>query len=56
MLYMAHGGRITRVHGPFVSDREVEQVVGFLKSQGEPTYLDAVTEDEEADEVFAQIG
>ncbi|MCI0430646.1 MAG: DNA translocase FtsK 4TM domain-containing protein [Rhodospirillales bacterium] len=56
MLYMAHGGRITRVHGPFVSDQEVEQVVGFLKSQGEPIYLDAVTEDEETDEMFAEIG
>ncbi len=48
MLYMAGGGRITRVHGPFVSDTEVEQVVGFLKSQGEPTYVEAVTEDEES--------
>jgi S-DNA-T family DNA segregation ATPase FtsK/SpoIIIE len=48
MLYMAGGGRITRVHGPFVSDTEVEQVVKFLKSQGQPEYLDAITEDEEA--------
>jgi S-DNA-T family DNA segregation ATPase FtsK/SpoIIIE len=47
MLYMAGGGRITRVHGPFVSDTEVEQVVGFLKSQGQPTYVEAVTEDDE---------
>jgi S-DNA-T family DNA segregation ATPase FtsK/SpoIIIE len=47
MLYMAGGGRITRVHGPFVSDTEVEQVVSFLKSQGQPTYVDAVTEDDE---------
>ena len=45
MLYMAGGGRVTRVHGPFVSDNEVEQVVAFLKEQGEPDYLDAVTED-----------
>ncbi len=44
MLYMAAGGRITRVHGPFVSDREVEEVVTFLKAQGEPAYLDEVTE------------
>ena len=51
MLYMAGGGRITRVHGPFVSDGEVEEVVRFLKAQGEPTYIDAVTEevDEDAD-------
>ena len=44
MLYMAAGGRITRVHGPFVSDREVEDVVGFLKAQGEPAYLEEITE------------
>jgi len=48
MLYMAGGGRISRVHGPFVSDQEVERVVEHLKSQGRPEYLDAVTaEDEE---------
>jgi S-DNA-T family DNA segregation ATPase FtsK/SpoIIIE len=44
MLYMAAGGRITRVHGPFVSDKEVEEVVNFLKAQGEPEYLEDVTE------------
>ncbi|MCC7305303.1 MAG: DNA translocase FtsK 4TM domain-containing protein [Alphaproteobacteria bacterium] len=44
MLYMAPGGRITRVHGPFVSDGEVEKVVDFLKEQGEPAYIDEVTE------------
>jgi S-DNA-T family DNA segregation ATPase FtsK/SpoIIIE len=48
MLYMAGGGRITRVHGPFVSDAEVEKVVAHLKTQGRPDYLDAVTADEEA--------
>lgn len=47
MLYMAAGGRITRVHGPFVSDQEVEKVVDHLRYQGEPNYVDAVTEDEE---------
>src|SRR3712207_5025918 len=49
MLYMAGGGRITRVHGPFCSDEEVEKVVAHLKRQGRPQYLDAVTaaEDEE---------
>lgn len=46
MLYMAGGGRITRVHGPFVRDSEVEQIVKFLKAQGEPEYLDEVTEDD----------
>jgi S-DNA-T family DNA segregation ATPase FtsK/SpoIIIE len=44
MLYMASGGRVTRVHGPFVSDTEVESVVSFLKQQGAPSYIDEVTE------------
>ncbi|MCZ6452642.1 MAG: DNA translocase FtsK [Alphaproteobacteria bacterium] len=48
MLYMAGGGRITRIHGPFVSDTEVESMVAFIKSQGEPDYIDDVTEDEAA--------
>ena len=46
MLYMAGGGRVTRVHGPFVRDDEVESIVKFIKSQGEPEYLDEVTEDD----------
>jgi S-DNA-T family DNA segregation ATPase FtsK/SpoIIIE len=46
MLYMATGGRVTRVHGPFVSDQEVEDVVKFLRTQGEPQYIAAVTEEE----------
>jgi S-DNA-T family DNA segregation ATPase FtsK/SpoIIIE len=47
MLYMAGGGRITRVHGPFCSDDEVEKVVAHLKTQGKPVYLEAVTADDE---------
>jgi S-DNA-T family DNA segregation ATPase FtsK/SpoIIIE len=43
MLYMAGGGRITRLHGPFVSDGEVEAVARFLREQGEPQYLEEVT-------------
>jgi S-DNA-T family DNA segregation ATPase FtsK/SpoIIIE len=43
MLYMAGGGRITRLHGPFVSDGEVEAVAQFLRDQGTPNYLDDVT-------------
>jgi DNA segregation ATPase FtsK/SpoIIIE, S-DNA-T family len=50
MLYMAGGGRISRVHGPFVSDEEVEKVVRHLKSQGVPQYLEAVTAEEPQDE------
>ncbi|MGR4844486.1 DNA translocase FtsK [Rhizobium sp. LARHSG275] len=47
MLHMQGGGRISRVHGPFVSDVEVEKVVAHLKTQGRPEYLDTVTADEE---------
>ncbi|MDZ7823905.1 MAG: DNA translocase FtsK [Ahrensia sp.] len=47
MLYMAGGGRIQRVHGPFVSDTEVEDIVKHLKLQGVPQYLEAVTVDDE---------
>ncbi|MFK5979412.1 MAG: DNA translocase FtsK [Rhizobiaceae bacterium] len=46
MLYMAGGGRIQRVHGPFVADDEVEKVVAHLKSQGVPQYLEAITVDD----------
>ncbi len=45
MLYMASGGQITRVHGPFSSDEDVENVVNFLKNQAEPAYLEDITED-----------
>jgi S-DNA-T family DNA segregation ATPase FtsK/SpoIIIE len=47
MLYMAGGGRISRVHGPFVADGEVEKVVAHLKSQGQPEYLEAITSEDE---------
>ncbi|MFH1157435.1 MAG: DNA translocase FtsK 4TM domain-containing protein [Pseudomonadota bacterium] len=49
MLYMAAGGRITRVHGPFVGDGEVEKIVKCLRAQGVPDYIDGVTDDEEED-------
>jgi DNA segregation ATPase FtsK/SpoIIIE, S-DNA-T family len=51
MLYMAGGAKITRIHGPFVSDEEVEEVVNFLKSFGPPEYMNNVTEgsDEETE-------
>ncbi|MFC7542428.1 DNA translocase FtsK [Siccirubricoccus deserti] len=47
MLHMAGGGRVARVHGPFVSDAEVEKVVEFLREQGEPAYIEEVTEAQE---------
>ncbi len=51
MLYMAAGGRITRVHGPFVSDKEVEQVTNHLRAQSEPDYVEEVTDDVDLDGV-----
>jgi S-DNA-T family DNA segregation ATPase FtsK/SpoIIIE len=62
MLYMAGGGRISRVHGPFVADEEVEKVVNHLKAQGSPQYLEAVTatlegeEDADGNAVFDATG
>jgi S-DNA-T family DNA segregation ATPase FtsK/SpoIIIE len=49
MLYMPGAGRVQRVHGPFVSDEEVEQVVSFLKTQGEPDYKEEVTEEDQGE-------
>jgi DNA segregation ATPase FtsK/SpoIIIE, S-DNA-T family len=56
MLNMVGGGRITRVHGPLVTDREVEDVVAFLRQQGEPAYLDEVTETDGDDDGGAAQG
>ena len=56
LLYMAGGGRITRVHGPFVSDADVEKVVKHVKAQGEPAYIDDVTTDEEEEGLFGMEG
>jgi S-DNA-T family DNA segregation ATPase FtsK/SpoIIIE len=50
MLYMSGGSRITRVHGPFVSDEEVEKIVSYLKSQGTPSYIDDITKEEDNDD------
>jgi S-DNA-T family DNA segregation ATPase FtsK/SpoIIIE len=55
MLYMQGGGRITRVHGPFVSDDEVEKVVEFLREQGEPAYVEDVTEPPDDDDNSAML-
>ncbi len=56
MLFMAGGGRIQRVHGPFVADEEVEQIVAHLKTQGLPDYLDSILEDEDEEEGGAPSG
>jgi S-DNA-T family DNA segregation ATPase FtsK/SpoIIIE len=50
MLYMAGGGKIARVHGPFVSDGEVEDVVRHLRAQGVPAYIESVTDDPDGEE------
>jgi S-DNA-T family DNA segregation ATPase FtsK/SpoIIIE len=51
MLYMAAGGRITRVHGPFVTDREVEEVTNHLRAQSEPDYKEEVTEEVDVEDI-----
>jgi DNA segregation ATPase FtsK/SpoIIIE, S-DNA-T family len=56
MLYMGQGGRIARVHGPFVSDGEVESVVRHLKEQGTPAYIEDVTREEEEPEGLESPG
>lgn len=58
MLYMAAGGQIQRVHGPFASDEDIENVVNFLKSQAEPAYLEDITDgsgDFEGSDVMAAM-
>ncbi len=59
MLYMAGGARITRIHGPFVSDEEVEEIVNHLKSFGPPVYMSGVVEgveDDKADDIDLVLG
>ena len=50
MLYMASGGRMTRIHCPFVSDEEVEHITQHLKEQGEPQYITSILEDEDGED------
>ena len=59
MLYMAGGGKVSRIHGPFVSDEEVEEIVNHLKSFGPPVYMSGVVEgvdDEKADDIDMVLG
>ncbi|MDP2699037.1 DNA translocase FtsK 4TM domain-containing protein [Thalassospira sp.] len=55
MLFMGQGGRLQRVHGPFVSDEEVESIVAHLRDQGDPAYLETITEEPEEDPVAAYM-
>ncbi|HET6520901.1 MAG TPA: DNA translocase FtsK, partial [Geminicoccaceae bacterium] len=50
MLFMMPGERIIRIHGPLVTEHEVERVVNYLKQQGEPAYIEAVTNEDAQDE------
>ncbi|MBV8193050.1 MAG: DNA translocase FtsK 4TM domain-containing protein [Alphaproteobacteria bacterium] len=56
MLYMAGGGKIARVHGPFVSDNEVEELVRHLRAQGAPSYIESVTDDPDGEEGGSGFG
>ena len=59
MLYMGNGAKITRIHGPFVSDEEVEEIVNHLKSFGPPVYMSGVVEsvdDERDNEIDTVLG
>jgi DNA segregation ATPase FtsK/SpoIIIE, S-DNA-T family len=59
MLYMAGGAKITRIHGPFVSDEEVEEIVNHLKSFGPPVYMSGVVEgveEDKADDIDMVLG
>jgi len=57
LLHMIGGGRIQRLHGPFVSDDEVERIAAFVKAQGEPEYIIGVTDEveEETSELLAAV-
>ncbi|WP_168464653.1 FtsK/SpoIIIE family DNA translocase [Wolbachia endosymbiont of Ctenocephalides felis wCfeT] len=56
MLYMSPGGKIVRVHGPFVSDDEVQDIVDHLKMQGEPNYMEEITKEDENSSVESEDG
>jgi S-DNA-T family DNA segregation ATPase FtsK/SpoIIIE len=50
MLFMSSASRVVRIHGPFVSDEEIERITTFIRSQGSPDYIDEVTKIQEKDE------
>jgi S-DNA-T family DNA segregation ATPase FtsK/SpoIIIE len=56
LLYMAQGGKMRRLHGPFVADKEVEEIVASLKAQGAPEYFDEITADADEDNPYANGG
>jgi DNA segregation ATPase FtsK/SpoIIIE, S-DNA-T family len=56
LLYMAQGGKMRRLHGPFVADNEVEEIVASLKAQGAPEYFEDITADDDEDNPYADGG
>lgn len=55
MLFMKGGGRIERVHGPFVDDKEVESIANFLRKQGKPSYIETITISEDEEEGSGEV-
>ncbi len=51
MLFMSSANRITRIHGPYISEKEIEQITSVLRAQGEPDYLDDITTDKDNNEI-----
>ena len=51
MLFMSSANRIVRIHGPFVSEREIEKISSVLRAQGEPDYVDEITADTNKDTI-----
>jgi len=65
MLFMSSANRIVRIHGPYVSEKEIEKITNILRAQGEPDYIDEITindkesntlesSDEDSDELYSQ--
>ena len=56
MLFSNGMGRTLRVHGPFVSDDEVEAIAAYLRDQGEPRYVDGITDAADEEELGRRAG
>ena len=51
MLFMSSANKIVRIHGPYISEKEIEKITDILKSQGEPDYVDEITAENKNDDV-----
>ena len=56
MLFMSSANRIVRIHGPFVSENEIEKIVNSIRAQGEPDYMDEITAHTSNETSFATEG